>query len=425
MTVLNDKEGHRWPSFFLFPAAIFALATSIFASNFNYVLGIVCLLVLLLFQLQESINKSPIVLSLFIYGFIVILNIQFIDNARDTNEIFYFAYLIIGFVVFSKLTKAQIIYVYQWLLFVLVLLSLWGFVQFHTGEFYIAATGKRANAIFYTPNTFAASLNLFLFPVIAIFLTKNKYRTLITSLIVILFYTLLITKSRGGWLSFSIGVGLISFIYLFVYKKQIKKLIYLYLIIMFTIMVFTFGYNIKNLKILPNSISDYIQQIDFQHITRSKNISTQTVSRQVLYIKAWERIKQKPWLGHGYHNFQYYWLKDQQAPFKNNHTDFVHNDYLQIWMETGIFSLLAILSIIFNFYFGLFRYCRKQFRYDDEKLTNVLAITGGLSAYFAHAMVDFVFFPCFLVLIFSAYLALANKIFYAKYTQKQDSNYAI
>ncbi|WP_353413682.1 O-antigen ligase family protein [Arenicella sp. 4NH20-0111] len=66
-------------------------------------------------------------------------------------------------------------------------------------------------------------------------------------------------------------------------------------------------------------------------------------SRTQYWSLAWQAIMEKPLLGHGLGNFEYLGAKDS---FPNQKIFFVHNDYLQIWMELGvIWFFLFIYSV--------------------------------------------------------------------------------
>jgi len=87
-------------------------------------------------------------------------------------------------------------------------LSVWALIQYYTGDFKIIDVALRTNTIFFTPNTFAAAINLVLFPLIAINL-RVKQKPLIFIVMLLLFYALILTKSRGGHRSFVVVCGVI------------------------------------------------------------------------------------------------------------------------------------------------------------------------------------------------------------------------
>jgi O-antigen ligase len=389
-----------WPSFLLFPAFFFALLTSILASYFNYWGGISCLLLLLCFGLSEKIVWSWLSITVFSFCVVIIGNLYFIDTAYTPEDFYYIAYFAIGFIVFSKLSLKQTVHVYTLLVYLFVLLAIWALAQYYTGKFYIINAGFRSNTIFTTANTFAAAINLILFPlIVANLFIKN--RPWMFTVMLLLFSALLVTGSRGGGVSFIIGM---SVIFLFIYVNRIHremqwKKVFIGFISIFILYLMSHIFDLQ--------ANRDKSEFNVFELARLEGLSSQANHRLVLYDTAWQRIKEKPLFGHGYHNFQFYWLKDQRPPFYNSRTKFVHNDYLQIWMETGIVGLVAILSIILLYYHLTWFQLN---RIDSDLIPVVLALAGGLSAYFAHAMVDFVISPCFLTLLFSAYLGTAVRV---------------
>ena len=207
-----------WPSFLLFPAFFFALLTSILASYFNYWSGITCLLLLLCFRLPEKVISSSLSIAVIAYCVVIIGNLYLIDTAYTSEDFYYIAYFTIGFIVFSQLSLNQTVHVYKFIVFLFIVLAVWALIQYYTGKFYIVNAGLRSNTIFTTPNTFAAAINLILFPLIAVNLSVNK-RPFSFIAMLLLFYALLVTQSRGGLLSFIIGSGTI-FVLVFVNKMQ-------------------------------------------------------------------------------------------------------------------------------------------------------------------------------------------------------------
>lgn len=338
-------------------------------------------------------------ITVVIFCVVIIGNLIFVDTAYTSEDFYYIGYFAVGFFVLSKLTLNQIIQLYKLLVYLFIFLSFWALIQYYTGNYYIVNAGLRSNIIFTTPNTFAAAINLILFPLITINLGPKNKLAFIAMLF--LFYALLVTQSRGGFLSFMLGLGVILF---FSYRN--KKLIKFSYAKVFTGLISIL------IIFLMSHLFDWqegrrTKEFDLIEISRLEDISNHAGHRLVLYDAAWQRIKDKPLLGYGYHNFQFFWLKDQKPPFKNSKTKFVHNDYLQLWMETGFIGFISILSIIAIFYIQIW-FSFKQV--ENSSIPILLGLAGGMSAYFAHAMVDFVFYPCFLALLFGAYLATTNRV---------------
>ena len=87
-------------------------------------------------------------------------------------------------------------------------------------------------------------------------------------------------------------------------------------------------------------------------------------SRTLYWESAWDAIKQKPIVGHGLGNFEWTGIKEIR-PFKAIHH--VHNDYLQVWHDLGVFWLLLLVVSIAIL---LFKTTPKQvFTPPDRRLT--------------------------------------------------------
>ncbi len=354
--------------------------------------------------MPEKFVWSYLSAAVIAYCAVVVINLIFIDTAYTAEDFYYIAYLIIGFIIFNQLTLNQTILIYKLIVYLFIGLSIWAIIQYYTGKFYIINAGLRSNTIFTTANTFAAAINLILFPLIAINFS-SKYRPVIFVVMLLLFYALLVSRSRGGMLSFLIGY---SAIFIFVLAGKIQQDIEWKKVSIGLISIF--------LLFLASHLIDWESnrqpaEFDLFDITRLEGLSEQSGQRIVLYDTAWQRIKGKPLLGYGYHNFQFYWIKDQRPPIRNSQTKFVHNDYLQIWLEVGFLGLVSVLSIIAVFYVQAWN---KIKQIDSHLIPVILALIGGLSAYFAHAMVDFVIYPCFLALLFGAYLGTAVQVLNTK-----------
>ena len=103
-------------------------------------------------------------------------------------------------------------------------------------------------------------------------------------------------------------------------------------------------------------------------------------------------------------------LKDIKIPpFTDKIALFVHNDYLQIWLEAGLPGLLAFLSVIGVFYLSLWK---KRSDINLNSLRNpegLPAIGAAMTSIFAHAAVDFPLYIPALQFLSGAYLgALAG-----------------
>ena len=136
-------------------------------------------------------------------------------------------------------------------------------------------------------------------------------------------------------------------------------------------------------------------------------------ARLQLFDIAWRQIKQKPITGLGLHTYKYIFSRDQKAPYINSQNRFVHNDYLQLWMEIGVPGVTLFIALFIVPVYLLFRLSDEAFAPDKTKM---LAVIASLASMYAHALVDFIFYVPFLLLMLACGLGLFNQIV-SKYYQ--------
>lgn len=129
-------------------------------------------------------------------------------------------------------------------------------------------------------------------------------------------------------------------------------------------------------------------------------------NRLVLYSIAWKLIKKNPWWGFGFFNFSSLFAIHKIPPFLGSTTNFVHNDYLQFWLENGLLGLLSLLAVIISFYFSILK------KRDEilKQQSPVLIMAGAaVMSIFAHAVVDFPLYLPPLLIVLGAFLGTANR----------------
>ncbi len=145
-------------------------------------------------------------------------------------------------------------------------------------------------------------------------LTKVSRLTL-TLLGIFLGASLILTFSRGGWMGFIFSL----FLMLFLSKNYIKIIPLIIISILF-------------LLFLPGVKERFAYT--FQ--------GAGDADRLIVWGSALRMISENPFLGKGIGTFMDYFHK--YVP--NLYTQYTHNCYLQIWAETGVFSLLSFLLFV-------------------------------------------------------------------------------
>ncbi len=393
------------PSFFVLVALGGALATSSLSGYLFWWAGIAFLVPVFL-RADQNLPSGALTGSVLIYLLVLGINALFINPVYQAKGVYFIAYLLLSFSCFSKLTPQQSIAYGRIALTVTLGLVLWGIIQRYTGQGILVPQGPRANAIFYTPNTFAAFLNLLLLPLIARYVFSQN-RSIVPVLLV--FLGLVSTVSRGGLLAFSAGLivlgGLTVLLKLpFKYQRLVRLIAGLLLVLAID-------------QVLTGLTTDLIKPYELSD-RFSNALASGIEARLVLYGIAWDLIKEAPWFGHGYFNFQYFFQRDQVAPYLDSATKFVHNDYLQIWLETGIFGLIALLSIPITLFYSAWHSTKhaltaknsnEQADHSDT-LPLMLGLVAGSATTFAHALVDFPLYPPALLLLLGAEMGMINRL---------------
>jgi len=402
-------------------ALVLILALSLFIHNYTiWFISISILVLLSFFYAKEKITVNG--LSVFIACFILLLffNIKFISVVTDA-EAFYLAFLFFTVFILATYAPEQFIKnVFYIVSAIFIVISLWGLIQYLSGHGFFVKVGRRANAIFYTPNTYAASINLFLLPLI-IFYILGKMPRYLLGIIILLFSSLLVSQSRGGWVAFISSLVFISiFIKLLNFnlnKKRIKKLLLSFALIC-----------ICYTAIEQTEIKHKTDEVSFsrniENLIRSNTVVSTMSHRFMLFDIAWQQIKEAPILGKGFHTYQYYQQRDQQEPFIGGRTRYAHNDYLQLWMELG----LAGVALFGGLFLAMIYYLlRLSTRISQNELVKLTAILAGVSSLYVHALVDFMFYVPFILLLYAFYLGLFNQILnkhnHNFYEMKLSSNY--
>lgn len=406
--MLSIKKRAFGPSFFISLGILFTLAVVGSHDYLGLCLGINSLLIAWVITKESKYYWSIIDVSIYLFATLLSFNLLIFNQATSPLVYFIVAYFLIGFLVFSVVDNKQLINVYQFLVFIFSLLSVWALIQFVFNIGQISHFSYRASVIFANPNTYAGTINLLLLPLITVYLIndgiKSKY---LYATNIILFSSLIATQSRGAWLAFVIG-----FIFLLVFikytGKSFKLISFKRLLIGFLLsFVLLSGIKLFSSSDGKNEINTLDRVKNNIELVVPYKIKTSLNHRQELSQIAWENIRENPLTGVGLLNFTYFNYRDT-VDYIYGKSLYVHNDYLQLWLELGSFGLLALLSIIVIMYWQGIASLRKL---KKEQQVWVIAILSALTTYFIHALISYVFYAPLLVCLATAYLAvLSNTI---------------
>lgn len=175
-----------------------------------------------------------------------------------------------------------------------------------------------------------------------------------------------LTYSRGSWVGF-----IFSSIFLLILVKDLKP----------RLIVFSTAALFAAFFIFPAFLSYGGQSGGISHVVE-RVLSVFQSEGDADRFKYWQAairmIRESPFLGKGVGTFMDYFSR--YLPGLN--VSYAHNCYLQIWAETGVFSISAFLAFLVSiFYLGIKRFLVNK----DYLLAGLLA---GILAYLAHAFFD-------------------------------------
>lgn len=346
-------------------------------------------------QQERSFSLSWLGVALAGFCLLLLTNALYLNTVYHANGIYLPATLLLAFVAASHCpvwfaqTGSKIFCVF------IVLIATWALLQWLTGWGFIDERSFRAQALFATPNTLATALNLGLVPILGYYLLGRGGRG-VYRLTLLLFAALLATQSRGGYLGLLAGMlFLLSFVGQAAVVAQWRR--YREVAVGFAA-VFGFFKVYAWLGLAHWSMDNVVA-------TLSHGDSS---SRWEIYRIAWAGLAEHLWLGIGYYNFGYYFQIHKVPPFLDGSTLFVHNDYLQFALETGLLGLGLFLLLIVAVYGQLFKY--RQQAVSEQRLPLMLS-AAAITSMLAHALVDYPFYIPVLLAVFGAYLGVINRQF--------------
>lgn len=233
---------------------------------------------------------------------------------------------------------------------------------------------QQARSIFETRNTHAAFLNMVSLPASAYFLllqaekdTARVHPVLLGAVLYILFFSIFMTASRGATLSFVLSMSVLT---VFSVRRVPGRAIG----ILLGLITIAF----LSAKFLPGGgeLFDRLPQI------------AQDSGRLLIWESSWNLLQNSPWHGIGLGLF-YLAYPPYRHPQDNSGGFFAHNDYLQVWIETGWPGLLLLLAVLGAVAWLLWRAWREA---DDKTRIEMTGLFCGLLAVASHSFVDFNFY---------------------------------
>jgi hypothetical protein len=276
------------------------------------------------------------------------------------------------------------------------LLVLFGLLQVLLGFWPYELSASRAAASFATPNTFATAINLILLPLIAL-ASAGRGGRIAYAAALWLFAGLLSTESRGGWIAFLAGLAFIV-VYSGLpkagdarthWKRILAGLLWVYI-----------GY--YGLRAVLAWLSESLGRGSIGAMLFEDIAVRGTSFRLDLASVALGQIAERPFAGSGANTWwPLYEMVKPPALDIGISFPFVHNDYLQIWLEYGIGGILLLGAVMAAAAMMILK-ARRARREDVVPLVAGAALT----TIFVHALGDFPLQVSFPLLLLGAWLGV-------------------
>ena len=342
-----------------------------------------CLLVFiytnLSIDLKNKINyKDPVFLSLFLF-----LAASFVSAIFSVNKYvsysytFYLLSLILVFLVISGIYIVghikKILYFILGLALLESVISIY-FLFISTGIFDTNKT--RMVGTFYWPNPLAGFL-LFGIP-ISLYLfwqsKKKRFFYLIPCSLILAVFVL--TYSKGAYLSIIVPILILSYYYREIIKKEFLVKV---LALVFLSAILVFGIS----EINKRTYSEDTYSANFVNTLDIKEEEMSSITRLAYYKGAFDISLDNKLIGTGANTFEYVYPQYQDSPVERSR--FVHNYYLKVLSEMGIFGFLGFMSFVLGLAFIGFRLLKTKLR--KVSLPFFAAVLGVL----VHIGIDFDF----------------------------------
>ncbi|WP_126452070.1 O-antigen ligase family protein [Sulfuriflexus mobilis] len=379
-------------------ALLIAWLSALFFTGVDYRLLLLTQFVFLLtyFYIFFNLPKSPIsltrnYLSLFLFLFWVwfLLSVNWSESPHiSRHNVFILSLLPASFFVyqFAKINDAGWRNISLFLIFIACALSIHAIYQQY-------ALGLSPSSVFINRNSLAALLNIIILLTCSRYLIAinsqkiNLSTLLLAATILLMTFVSGLSKSRGASLSLLIALAILLF--LAAKPSNRKHIMFLALVVPITLF-----------------ISDIFSDAKlFSRLSSMTDIESSGANRFVIWQQAWEMIKDHPILGIGPGMF---WLIYPQYRLASDSSGgyFVHNDYMQMWLESGLPGLLLFLLILITIGVSFIKFALNK----PDRLTEAAGIFCAILAVSMHSLFTFNFFITAHIIITGLFIGRLNEL---------------
>jgi len=351
----------------LFISIPFLLITGPFLPDLSVVIITLSLLIISFYK-KEFIIFSNIYIKLFIIICIclTLISISTLNITSIKSSIFYFRFGL--FVLFASFILNKNQNIFKNLLYFFLIIYSFLFIDtiyqyfFHKNIFgFIHEYGSNFRITsFFGDDEVLGSYTARFFPLLIFLIIYNssfdlskKHFFIITLTVVVAFTIVLLSGERT-----SIGLFILSFLFIFFSSDNFRKIFIIPLIII--IVVFVSVLSLSD-KVKNRVITQTINQMGLNSGSERLILFSKTYEGH--YLISYNMFKEKPLVGHGAKMFRFYCSKEENFVDHNACTTHPHNFYAQMLAETGIFGFIILMGIFIstcyffvkNIYFQIYK----------------------------------------------------------------------
>lgn len=245
--------------------------------------------------------------------------------------------------------------------------------------------------VFLDVNIQAAVLNLIAMPIAGIFLgaypvdrRAGKWTIVLGAVFVLLAYGVFLTKGRGGIASFLSALILLAFLG----RRYVPKDALLMLVLLTAT-----AFGAANLSWSGGLV---------ERLGTLSDVHNASIERLLIWEQSLELLRQSPFWGLGLGVYALYW-PPYRDPRDLSAGYFVHNDYLQMWIETGLPGLLLFLAVLGSLVLIVRRLVLDRGLPTGKRL-EAYGLFAGMVAISMHGFVQYNFYVVPILIVFGLFM---------------------
>ncbi len=290
----------------------------------------------------------------------------------------------------------ELLWRYTWPL--LLLLGV-GLIVFALYQYYWLA--EAPHGTFINKNSLAAMLGLLMFIAVSrVMLLSKRHRSLLVSLLTVIFFVALLIGLVG---SRGVLLGLVCGMLVLVgwggYQREARGKVWL------SVAVIVVGIAVSNLpfvNVQKNLLSDRVGALSDPYAAGSGH------ERFLIWGQSLKMVEEKSLTGYGLGTYWQHWPQ-WRDPADRTSGFWAHNDFLHLWVEAGLPAVMLLLFVHVALLLSLWRILRSA-DVEPERKAELVALFAGLLAVAVHAQFTFNFYTLPILLVLSLMMARIARV---------------